>query len=90
MNELPSITELDKYYKNNFQYQDGALNEKVIRSQSKHILKQLSKYFPTATTICDVGSGYGFFLHESQKRGYEVFGIEPAKLLTHIIPYVAI
>lgn len=81
MNELPTISELDEYYKNNFQYQDGALNERVIRAQSKHILKQLSKCFPAAKTVCDVGSGFGFFLDEAKKRGYKVVGIEPSKPL---------
>lgn len=81
MKALPSLSELDEYYKNNFQYQDGALNEKIIRIQSKRILKQLLNSFPTAKTICDVGSGYGFFLDEAKKKNYEVFGIEPAKPL---------
>lgn len=81
MKILPSPLELDRYYKNNFQYQDGVLNEDIIRIQSKSILKQLSKCLPNAQTICDVGSGHGYFLDEAKKAHYVVFGIEPAKPL---------
>lgn len=34
-------------------------------------------------TLCDVGSGYGFFLDEAQKNGVKVFGIEPSRQLVH-------
>lgn len=83
MGKRPSAVQLDRYYKSNFKYQDGTLNERVIRRQSIQILKQLSKYCPVAKTICDVGSGYGFFLDEAQNNNYEVFGIEPSPLLAN-------
>ncbi len=56
-------------------------NEKIIRERSKVILKKIKQLAPEAKTICDVGSGFGFFLHEAKKQGYTSIGIEPSKQL---------
>ena len=81
MVKLPSQTKLNSYYERQFSYSDGLKNEVVIRKRSQMILKQLKHLAPNSKTICDVGSGYGFFLDEAQYRRYDVFGIEPSQVL---------
>ena len=81
LDSLPSQKQLNVYYSKQFSYSDGFLNEVVIRKRSSSVLNILKRCAPHAKTICDVGSGYGFFLDEAQKAGYIAFGIEPSKKL---------
>lgn len=83
MKKIPSKIVLDKYYENQFRYSDGLVNESIIRARCKQVLKRIRARYPFAKTICDVGSGHGFFLDEAKKQGYKVFGIEPSKQLAH-------
>ncbi len=76
--KLPSKRVLNKYYSSQFTYNDGKQNENVIRKQSKCILSSLKKLSNNAQTICDVGSGYGYFMDEARKKGYIVEGVEPS------------
>ena len=78
----PSQKELNLYYEKTFSYEDGLKNEIVIRKRSGIILNKIKQLAPQANTICDVGSGYGFFLDEAQKIGYKALGIEPSKQLS--------
>ncbi len=82
LEQLPSVNKLHSYYSKKFEYKDGLLNEAIIRKRSRAILKQIKKIYPSAKTLCDVGSGYGFFLDEAKNK-YEVTGIEPSKQLAH-------
>lgn len=79
----PSQTQLDAYYSKQFSYHDGLINEIVIRKRSRAILRKIKQLAPFSKSLCDVGSGYGFFLDESQKSGFNVFGIEPSGQLVH-------
>ena len=72
---------LKEYYSKQFSYDDGLQNEKVIRSRSNIILRKIKQLHPLAKTLCDVGSGLGFFLNEAKHFGFEVTGIEPSKQL---------
>jgi len=81
LNTPPSNVQLENYYKKKFSYTDGLLNELPIRKRSEIILNTLRTMTPTATSICDVGSGYGYFLDEASKRGYRAEGVEPSKRL---------
>ena len=81
LDSLPSQNQLNSYYSKQFSYTDGFLNESVIRNRSSSVLNILKRYAPHAKTLCDVGSGYGFFLDEAQKAGYSTLGIEPSKKL---------
>lgn len=92
---LPSASKLNLFYSKQFLYSPGLSNELVIRKRSKTILKRIKKMLPLARTLCDVGSGLGYFLDEARKSGYDTVGIEPSKRLadyaaTHlkITPYV--
>jgi len=81
LNTLPSNIKLKDYYKKQFSYTDGLLNESLIRKRSASILNKLQNSAPKSTTLCDVGSGYGYFLDEASHRGYRSEGIEPSKQL---------
>jgi len=72
---------LNTYYAKQFSYDDGLKNETIIRQRSHIILNQIKRLAPQSKTICDVGSGYGFFLDEAKKNGYKTTGVEPAKVL---------
>ncbi len=78
----PTVKQLAKYYKQEFSYEAGTQNEKRIRDQAKHILKNLRKMNPAGKTLLDIGSGLGFFLDEAQKTGLDATGIEPSKKFT--------
>ena len=79
----PSPRKLGVYYSKQFAYRDGLLNEAQIRKRSRVILKKIKNRTSHVKTLCDVGSGYGFFLDEAQKKGVKVFGIEPSQQLVH-------
>lgn len=89
----PSAKTLDAYYQNNFDYSTGKANEKIIRTRAQEILKICNPKVcnPKGSMrlnigdfkILDIGSGYGFFLDEAKKEGYNVQGIEPNKKLAH-------
>lgn len=76
---LPSPKQLNTYYAKQFSYSDGLQNERVIRRRSQTILSCIKQYTPYAKTVCDVGSGFGFFLDEAHHRGYKTIGIEPSR-----------
>jgi len=79
----PSKKSLHNYYEKQFLYADGRINEPIIRKRSKQILKRIRTRYPEAVTICDVGSGHGYFLDEADKMGFKVFGVEPSKNLAN-------
>lgn len=81
LSSLPSNRQLQKYYSKQFTYQDGLKNEDIIRKRARIILKKVRQFAPHVKTICDVGSGYGFFLDEAKKQQYKLFGIEPSEEL---------
>ncbi len=69
-------TELEQLYTD--QGVDAAYiaEEKGRRATARRILRQLAELVPHQGTLVDVGSGYGFFLDEAQKAGWQVRGIE--------------
>ncbi len=67
----PTEAQIKKYYVKNFIYSAGEANEKQIRNRAKLILKNLKQYNPEGKTLLDIGSGYGFFLYDSKKKGNE-------------------
>lgn len=83
LNKFPSLKKLSMYYEKHFSYKDGLANEKVIRKRSATILHKIKTIVPTAKTICDVGSGYGFFLDEAKKKKYNAVGVEPSVQLAN-------
>jgi len=78
----PTEKELDRFYASTFCYDDGKKNETVIRIRAKKILKRLKQLAPAARSLCDVGSGFGYFLDEVKKSYNIVQGIEPSKKLS--------
>src|SRR3989344_3234667 len=62
----PKFAQISNYYLKNFKYAAGKVNEKIIRSRAKKILKNLIKLSPTGKSLLDVGSGYGYFLDEAK------------------------
>jgi len=84
LKKLPTAKDLHIYYKKNFSYSDGLINEKTIRNQAHLILKALVRIAPKAKTLCDVGSGFGFFLDEARKDRYVTIGIEPSRKIAEL------
>ncbi|MFA5136670.1 MAG: class I SAM-dependent methyltransferase [Patescibacteria group bacterium] len=88
MDPQPNARKLGKYYQNNFDYSAGKANEKIIRTRAQQILKSFKpkssiRVKITNSTILDIGSGYGYFLHEAKKNDYIVQGVEPNSKLAH-------
>lgn len=79
LHPLPSQKKLNDYYRKNFKYTAGEANEKNIRSRAKIILKNFKKLNPGGKSLFDIGSGYGYFLQEALKAGFETLGIEPSQ-----------
>lgn len=80
LSEFPSEKKTNAFYQKNFRY-NANINEKEMRRRANHILDKLLRLNPLAKTILDIGSGYGFFLEESKKRGIDALGIEPSDYL---------
>lgn len=69
----PSLDGLKEYYA---RYSDGSiLWTEEERKFNSLIASELAKH-KTAGKILDVGCGYGLFLHEMQKKGFECLGVE--------------
>lgn len=83
LESLPSQKKIKGYYLKQFSYNVGLQNEKIIRYRSSLILRRIKRLYPLAKTLCDVGSGYGFFLDEAQAQGFRVVGIEPSESMAH-------
>ena len=77
LSEFPSEKKIDTFYQRNFRY-NAAVNEKEMRRRANHVLDKLLRFNPSTKTILDIGSGYGFFLEEAEKRGINALGIEPS------------
>ncbi len=79
----PSITQkkLTAYYQKHFHYVDGLLNEHIIRKRARIILQNIINKKGAHISLCDVGSGYGFFLDCAQQSLTQVYGIEPSRIL---------
>lgn len=77
----PPSQDIIRYYKQQFTYSAGGLNEKLIRQRAKLIIGQLLLLNPKGKTLIDIGSGYGFFVNEARRHGLSAIGIEPSKKL---------
>lgn len=75
----PSKTQIDKYYKSNFDYVAGKANEIAIRVRARNILKTLKKINPLGSNLLDIGSGYGYFAEEAHNIGIDTSAIEPSR-----------
>ncbi|MFN4212984.1 MAG: class I SAM-dependent methyltransferase [Microgenomates group bacterium] len=82
LNPQPSQKAIIRYYKNNFEYSAGCSNKTKIIRQAKKILKNLKKLNPNGKTLLDIGCGFGYFLREAKKAGFQVEGVEPSNKLT--------
>ena len=86
LNPIPPSKTIHDYYQKDFSYSAGIVNEKLIRTRSQIILNKLMRLNPQGSKLLDIGSGYGFFLDEAQKKGLKITGIEPSKeLIKHTV-----
>ena len=82
---MPTILEDRYFYDENFQSKNiGEPDDlKSMRSNSIYDTDRRANFISTHITkkqkILDIGSGYGFFLHEMNDRGYDITGIEISK-----------
>ena len=82
---LPTIAEDQYFYDENFQSKNigepddlKSMRENSIYDTSRRA-NFISTYITKKQKILDIGSGYGFFLHEMNNRGYNITGIEISK-----------
>lgn len=81
----PSINEDGEFYDQNCQSKN--IGEPTsLKSMKKNSLDDtyrradlVSEYISSSHNLLDIGSGYGFFLQEMHKRGYNITGIEISK-----------
>lgn len=81
LHPLPKTKSIDQLYRS-FLYKNGLIEKNRIISRSKIILKNLLSLNRNGNTLLDIGSGYGFFLREANKKGLTTVGIEPSKTLS--------
>jgi 2-polyprenyl-3-methyl-5-hydroxy-6-metoxy-1,4-benzoquinol methylase len=81
VNCIPPIEDgkvIGEYYQGT--EQEIASSKAGYEKVSQFLLNELRRLRPQTGTLLDVGCGYGFFLQEAQKNGWQVFGTE----LSHI------
>jgi SAM-dependent methyltransferase len=81
VNRIPQIEEgkvIGEYYEGTAQ--EIELSKIRYQKVSEFLTEQLNYLHPAKGNLLDVGCGYGFFLLEAQKNGWQVFGTE----LSHI------
>ncbi len=83
LDPAPSDTTLKNFYNTDFDYSAGQKNEVKIRDRAKIIYQNLKKLNPKGKTLLDIGSGYGYFLEEMNKKGLITLGLEPSAKLNN-------
>lgn len=76
---VPSKKELDNFYKN-FQFGDGFSFEKNLRIDAIRTIKNLKSIGFSKGKLLDIGCGAGFFIDEAKKEGFDVTGVDTAKI----------
>ena len=81
VNRIPNIEEgkvIGEYYEGT--KAEIEASEWRYKDVSKYLVAEINKFHPNKGTLLDVGCGYGFFLLEARRSGWQVFGTE----LSHI------
>ncbi len=78
---FPSSEDIHSLYEGDYGYRVDEKTEKRLRNNAKRILKTLHYVHPQGKTLLDIGSGFGFFLEEALRAGFQAMGLEPAKNL---------
>jgi 2-polyprenyl-3-methyl-5-hydroxy-6-metoxy-1,4-benzoquinol methylase len=80
VNEIPKVENgkvLGEYYEGSeAEIEAGRLRYEAV---SKFLIKEINRHTAKGKLL-DVGCGYGFFLLEAQKNGWEVFGTELSEI----------
>jgi SAM-dependent methyltransferase len=80
--ELPGAASLDEGYA---EAEDHAYLEEEDgqRATAALTLDRIERYTPVGV-ICDLGCWVGFLLAEAERRGWEVFGVEPSRFASEL------
>jgi len=85
LNPIPSRVEDEIFYDNNLQEKNqnhsSSLQEHRKKSfnDTKRRVELVSKLCKKNDRVLEIGSGYGFFLEEMRKLGFDIIGIEVSK-----------
>ncbi len=85
LSRIPSIEDDKKFYDENRQSKNirELTDIKVIRRNSADDTMRrvnfVSRFISKDSTIIDIGSGYGFFIDEMDKHGFNIIGLEISK-----------
>jgi SAM-dependent methyltransferase len=67
---------MDKNFKNYSKYYDLLYQNKNYQDEANYVSNCIKKYFPSALSILEFGSGTGGHGLLFQKMGYDIFGLE--------------
>jgi len=86
LNPIPSREDDERFYDNDLQEKNNRSYSNSLKDHRKRSLKDIkrrvkliSKICKTSDQLLEIGSGYGFFLEEMRKSGFNITGIEVSK-----------
>src|SRR3989344_1794219 len=78
LTDYTNRTNLDLYYKKDFQYSFDNLTKKRVINIANEVLLKLLNINPRGSNLLDIGSGHGYILEEAKKKNISPLGIEPS------------
>lgn len=81
LDPLPSEKKIADIYNSHYEFRVNPLAETRFRQQVISILNNVRTIDPAASTMLDIGTGYGSFVQIARDAGFKATGLEPAKNL---------
>lgn len=81
LDPIPSEKKIADLYTAHYEFRVDPLAETRFRRQAVSILEKIRTIDPGASTILDIGAGYGSFVQIARDAGFKATGLEPAKNL---------
>lgn len=81
LHPVPSERKISSLYNRHYEFRVDERAESRFLKQAYDILGRLRVLSPGASSLLDIGCGYGTFVREAKKYGFHPTGLEPAKNL---------